>query len=81
MGKALIQDCPVENWLMKCASDYSIIKLWDLRKIHTRRKNPPFVENNEEAVAELTTARPHGISSMVISPDGRRLYALSTDSR
>lgn len=27
------------------------------------------------------SARPHGISHMTLAPDGRKLYALSTDSR
>lgn len=29
----------------------------------------------------METTRPHGISSMALAPDGRKLYALSTDSR
>lgn len=60
----------------------SIIKVWDLRKAHSRRVNPAFVENNEEAVAEnMKSSRPHGISSMVLSPNGQKLFALSTDRK
>lgn len=58
-----------------------IIKIWDLRKAHSKRKNPAFVENNEESVSELSSVRPHGISSMVLSPNGQKLFALSTDSQ
>lgn len=38
------------------------------------------MENNEEAVAERGSSRPHGIASMALSPNGQKLYALSTDS-
>lgn len=58
-----------------------IIKVWDLRKSHSRRANPAFVETNEDAVSNTGSTRPHGISSMVLAPNGRKLYALSTDSQ
>ena len=55
--------------------------MWDLRKSHKRRVNPEHLESNEDAVAETGTARPHGISNMNVSPNGQKIYALSTDSR
>jgi len=60
---------------------YSVVKVWDLRRSHSRRINPAFYETNEEAVVTANTARPHGIASMQLAPDGRKLYALSTDSQ
>ncbi|GJN90814.1 hypothetical protein Rhopal_003828-T1 [Rhodotorula paludigena] len=45
-----------------------------------RRVNPATHETNEDALLSTATNRPHGISSMTVAPDGRKLYALSTDS-
>lgn len=59
----------------------SVIKVWDLRKSHSRRVYPAHVESNEEAVANTEESRPHGISSMTLAPDQRTLYALSKDHR
>jgi WD40 repeat protein len=59
----------------------STIKVWDLRKSHSWRANPVCVESNEDVVASSESARSRGISSMVLAPDGRRLYAYSTDAR
>ncbi|KAK4704969.1 denticleless, partial [Phenoliferia sp. Uapishka_3] len=57
------------------------IKVWDLRKSHKRRVNPEHLESNEDAVADAGTARPHGISNMALSPNGQKIFALSTDHR
>ncbi|KAG0662509.1 hypothetical protein C6P46_003249 [Rhodotorula mucilaginosa] len=45
-----------------------------------RRVNPATYETNEDAVMNTETTRPHGISSLRLAPDGRKLYALSTDA-
>lgn len=60
---------------------HSLIKVWDLRKSHKRRVNPEHLESNADAVADTGAARPHGISNMALSPNGQKIYALSTDSR
>lgn len=58
-----------------------VVKIWDLRKSHTRRVNPEEVEASRAAVTGLDLPRSFGISSMVLSPNGQRLYALSMDSK
>ncbi|KAL8280177.1 hypothetical protein RQP46_007507 [Phenoliferia psychrophenolica] len=69
------------NLLASSGSSDSLVKVWDLRKSHKRRVNPEHLESNEDAVAETGTARPHGISNMALSPNGQKIFALSTDSR
>ena len=64
----------------------SIIKLWDLRKAASRRINPPSIEETLDFTTHdfsdmSTRARSHGIASISLSPDGSRLYALSTNSK
>ncbi|GAA5887824.1 hypothetical protein JCM6882_000765 [Rhodosporidiobolus microsporus] len=79
------------NLLASSGSADSVIKIWDLRRSHSRRVNPQsYDETNEDAVSSLSTfssagdesgpRRPHGIASMALAPDGKRVYALSTDS-
>lgn len=59
-----------------------MVKVWDLRRSHAKRVNPDSVA----ASVDLTLAgrpasrRPHGISSLALSPDGVNVYALGTDS-
>lgn len=103
---------------------YSVVKLWDLRKTFSKRINPPSIEESMDytpvssfdvegptpssfstfsssssslatsslhsssassayssSFATLRTTRTHGISSLCLSPDGSRLYALSTNSK
>ncbi|BGP55690.1 hypothetical protein JCM8202v2_003297 [Rhodotorula sphaerocarpa] len=69
-----------EHLLASSGSSDGVVKIWDLRRSHTRRVNPATWETNEDAVTNTEAARPHGISSLVLAPDGRKLYALSTDS-
>ncbi|BGP40458.1 hypothetical protein JCM10450v2_004440 [Rhodotorula kratochvilovae] len=69
-----------ENLLASAGSADSVVKVWDLRRSHSRRVNPATHETNEDALLSTMTTRPHGISSMALAPDGRKLYALSTDS-
>ncbi|GAA5862677.1 hypothetical protein JCM8547_003510 [Rhodosporidiobolus lusitaniae] len=74
------------NLLASSGSSDSVIKIWDLRRSHSRRVNPQSFETNEDSVLSLQSAsspsaRPHGIASMSLAPDGRRLYALSTGSQ
>ncbi|GAA5925500.1 WD40 repeat domain-containing protein [Sporobolomyces koalae] len=70
-----------DNLLASAGSADSVVKIWDLRRSHSRRINPAFYETNEDSVEAAASARPHGIASMQLAPDGRRLYALSTDSQ
>ncbi|GAA6008190.1 hypothetical protein JCM11491_001923 [Sporobolomyces phaffii] len=70
-----------DNLLASAGSADGVVKIWDLRRSHSRRVNPAFYETNEEAVTTAATARPHGIASMQLAPDGRKLYVLSTDSQ
>ncbi|GAA5887296.1 hypothetical protein JCM5296_004593 [Sporobolomyces johnsonii] len=70
-----------ENLLASAGSADSVVKIWDLRRSHSRRVNPAHYETNEDALLATPSARPHGIASMQVAPDGRKLYALSTDSR
>lgn len=60
---------------------HSVVKVWDLRRSHSRRVNPAFVESNEDSVSNTASLRPHGISSMTLAPNGQKLYALSKDSQ
>ncbi|SCV72018.1 BQ2448_4712 [Microbotryum intermedium] len=69
-----------ENLLASSGSADSVIKVWDLRRSHSRRVNPASFETNEIAVSHTASKRPHGISSLVLSPDGRALYSLGTDA-
>ncbi|GAA5983193.1 hypothetical protein JCM10908_000190 [Rhodotorula pacifica] len=69
-----------EHLLASSGSSDGVVKIWDLRRSHTRRINPATHETNEDAVTNTETTRPHGISSLTLAPDGRKLYALSTDS-
>ncbi|GAA6001490.1 WD40 repeat domain-containing protein [Rhodotorula paludigena] len=69
-----------ENLLASAGSSDGVVKVWDLRRSHSRRVNPATYETNEDALLSTATNRPHGISSMTVAPDGRKLYALSTDS-
>ncbi|GAA6052878.1 hypothetical protein JCM3770_004389 [Rhodotorula araucariae] len=69
-----------ENLIASSGSADSVVKVWDLRRSHSRRVNPATYETNEDALLSTMTTRPHGISSMALAPDGRKLYALSTDS-
>ncbi|KAI5479845.1 hypothetical protein MNV49_002403 [Pseudohyphozyma bogoriensis] len=71
----------MQHGLASSGSSDSIIKIWDLRKNQTRRVNPVFVETNDVAVASTNQLRPHGISSMVMAPNGQKIYGLSTDSK
>ncbi|SCZ88489.1 BZ3500_MvSof-1268-A1-R1_Chr2-1g04444 [Microbotryum saponariae] len=69
-----------DNLLASSGSADSVIKVWDLRRSHSRRINPASFETNEIAVSNTSSKRPHGISSLVLSPDGRALYSLGTDA-
>ncbi|EGU11676.1 Proteophosphoglycan ppg4 [Rhodotorula toruloides ATCC 204091] len=70
-----------DKLIASAGSADSLVKVWDLRRSHRSRVNPSSYETNEEALTSMETTRPHGISSMALAPDGRKLYALSTDSR
>ncbi|KAL7340129.1 hypothetical protein BJY59DRAFT_760462 [Rhodotorula toruloides] len=70
-----------DNLIASAGSADSLVKVWDLRRSHRSRVNPSSYETNEEALTSMETTRPHGISSMALAPDGRKLCALSTDSR
>lgn len=70
--------------LASSGSSDSAVRVWDLRKAHSRRVNPAWCDSNDEHVAERVAAsgsRPYGVSSLTLSDDGRMLYALSTDSQ
>lgn len=56
-----------------------VIKLWDLRKAAARRINPPSVEESLDFAA--TPTRSYGTASLCLSPDGAKVYALSTNSK
>lgn len=64
-----------------CMPFYSIrsIKYWDVRKHGTYFKHDyptPLLTSKYTP----TTRRAHGMTSMALSPDGRALYALSSDN-
>ncbi|KAM0791339.1 hypothetical protein ACM66B_005807 [Microbotryomycetes sp. NB124-2] len=67
--------------LASAGSADSVIKVWDLRRSHSKRVNPVSVENNDEWASNADSIRSHGIASMAVAPDGRKLYALCKDSR
>ncbi|KAI5843685.1 WD40-repeat-containing domain protein [Tricharina praecox] len=53
------------------------IKVWDLRSRVFRKKNPQAVESSALPPNQY---RDYGISSLTISPDGQRMYAVCKDS-
>ncbi|KAK4056692.1 hypothetical protein OIO90_002244 [Microbotryomycetes sp. JL221] len=67
--------------LASSGSADSIVKVWDLRKSHSRRVNPGSVDTNEDWAANTDEVRPHGVASMALAPDGRRIYILCKDSK
>jgi len=72
------------NLLASSGSSDSVVKVWDLRKSHQRRVNPVDFDSNAAVVAERLASsgtRQHGIASLSLAPNGRNLYALSTDSQ
>ena len=84
-----------ENLLASAGSADGCIRLWDLRKNAARRINPSSVEDSTDfCLPSAVTAtvggggnaaadkgRSYGVSSLALSPDGSRLYALSVGSR
>ncbi|KAK4054496.1 hypothetical protein OIV83_000990 [Microbotryomycetes sp. JL201] len=69
------------NLLASAGSADSVIKVWDLRRSHSKRVNPASVEDSEDWASNTDSIRSHGISNMAIAPNGRRLYALCKDFR
>ncbi|ROV94073.1 hypothetical protein VMCG_08216 [Cytospora schulzeri] len=66
--------------LSACEADASI-KLWDIRSIHTSRNHrAPTPLSYTAPPASHTTWRHFGISSLSLSGDGGRLYALCKDN-
>jgi denticleless len=61
---------PLTTWLTR----RRVVKLWDLRKTHTKRANPVPVA----ASHDLTRGR--GLSSLAQGSNGTRLHALGIDS-
>ena len=55
-----------------------VVKVWDLRKSHTRRVNPVALASSPDFTTSNTSHRSHGLSSLALSGDGTSLYALST---
>jgi WD40 repeat protein len=63
-----------------CEHD-AVIKAWDLRNSKIRRKKPLPVETSAlPPHHSLPNHRNFGINSLVVSPDGQRIYAVCKDS-
>ncbi|KAA1076606.1 hypothetical protein PGT21_013081 [Puccinia graminis f. sp. tritici] len=84
-----------DHQLFSAGSANGVVKLWDVRKktpfaskAHplpldqsVEQSNHAFPEEDyEHAMGFDNPQRPHGISSLVASSDGARLYSLGTDS-
>ncbi|PLW43694.1 hypothetical protein PCASD_08296 [Puccinia coronata f. sp. avenae] len=84
-----------EHQLFSAGSANGLVKLWDVRKKSpfTSKAHPvptdqsieqsghTFLDDEfEQAVALDNPQRPHGISSLVASSDGARIYSLGTDN-
>lgn len=63
-----------------------MVKLWDLRKKtpYSGKIHPVPVDQSFDTSMYrsdgIAVRRPHGISSLAVSSDGARVYALGTDS-
>ncbi|KAH9450201.1 hypothetical protein Pst134EA_026923 [Puccinia striiformis f. sp. tritici] len=80
-----------DHQLYSAGSSNGVVKLWDIRKktpFSSKAHPLPLEETidqtqtdfEESGENENPTQRPHGISSLVTSQDGARLYTLGTDS-
>jgi WD40 repeat protein len=65
--------------LSACEADASV-RLWDIRSIHTSRNRSCEPLSFTRSPDSHTTWRPFGISSLSLSGDGARLYALCKDN-
>ncbi|KAI5859488.1 WD40 repeat-like protein [Durotheca rogersii] len=65
--------------LTACEADASI-KLWDIRSIHSSRQKVPSPLSVTTPPASHLHWRPFGISSLALSTDSSRLYALCKDN-
>ncbi|CAJ2507824.1 Uu.00g090100.m01.CDS01 [Anthostomella pinea] len=65
--------------LTACEADASI-KLWDIRSIHSSRTKVPSPLSATAPPESHSTYRPFGISSLALSTDASRLYALCKDN-
>ncbi|KAG0150762.1 hypothetical protein CROQUDRAFT_87597 [Cronartium quercuum f. sp. fusiforme G11] len=73
----------LDRHLFSAGSVNGIVKLWDIRKKtpYSSKIHPvPAEQSADQNVHELSSVRPHGISSLTLSSDGARLYSLGTDS-
>ncbi|KAL1878065.1 hypothetical protein VTK73DRAFT_8116 [Phialemonium thermophilum] len=70
-----------EHLLLSACEADACVKLWDIRSIHTSRHHKSSTPISYTQPPESHTAwRPFGISSMALSTDGARLYALCKDN-
>lgn len=70
-----------DHLIASAGSADGIVKVWDLRKSHSRRINPvPIASSPDHSLVTPINAPPrsHGISTLSLSPDGTSLYAMST---
>lgn len=74
-------DSSRSHLLLTASEANASVKLWDLRGKYTSRRNSPAipVSSTEEPEAH-TRFRQFGISSLALSGDGSRFYALCRDS-
>ncbi|RDW94812.1 hypothetical protein BP5796_00575 [Coleophoma crateriformis] len=72
---------PGQSHLLLTASEANgVVKLWDIRSVNnTRRKGPTALSYTKQPETH-TTWRHFGISSLNVSSNGDRFYALSKDS-
>ncbi|EGG04076.1 uncharacterized protein MELLADRAFT_89586 [Melampsora larici-populina 98AG31] len=83
---SLVWSTHLDRQIFSSGSANSVIKLWDLRwkTPYSSKVHPiPIEESYDFSLLNLKSnsiKRAHGISSLISSNDGARLYSLSTDS-
>src|SRR4051812_18672256 len=69
------------NHLLATAADaYTSVRLWDIRSRASRRPSRFYTPLTSTKLPELQRKRDYGITSLTLSGDASRLYALCRDS-
>ena len=70
-----------ENLFVTGSESNASIKLWDIRKMRShRRHNGTPLSSTAQPESHLIRDRPFGLTSLVFSGDGKRLYSLCRDN-
>ncbi|KAK4192892.1 WD40-repeat-containing domain protein [Podospora australis] len=69
-----------EHLLLSACEADAMVKLWDIRAVHTSRHHKTATPLSYTAPPASHAWRPFGISAMTLNTDGSRLYAVSKDN-